>query len=111
MKSALVAAMAILALTSVAVAQSKDAVHHYAVDAMWPKDLPDNWTLGQVSGISVDREDNVWIIHRPRTLVDDGAMMRCFAPSSQGAPPAGRTGAGVWEGSLHGLCSRRRAAD
>jgi hypothetical protein len=29
----------------------------------WPKDLPENWTLGQVSGIAVDGQDNVWIVH------------------------------------------------
>jgi DNA-binding beta-propeller fold protein YncE len=55
----------------------------YAIDApkfqpepFWPKPLPENWILGQVSGIAVDRNDHIWLVHRPSTLVDDekGAM-------------------------------------
>jgi len=89
MKSAIVAAIATLALTSaVAVAQSKDATPHYAVDAMWPKDLPDDWTLGQVSGVAVDREDNVWIIHRPRTLVEDEKGAQSTPPKTRCCTPA-----------------------
>ena len=37
-------------------------------DPSWPKPLPNHWMLGQVSGTSVDSHDNVWVIHRPRTL-------------------------------------------
>ena len=42
----------------------------------WPKPLPGNWILGQVSGIAVDKNNHIWIVHRPSTLVDDekGAM-------------------------------------
>jgi hypothetical protein len=43
----------------------------YKVDPFWPKPLPGNWILGQVAGIAVDKNDNVWIVHRPTTLVDD----------------------------------------
>jgi DNA-binding beta-propeller fold protein YncE len=39
----------------------------FAVDPGWPQ-LPNNWVLGGVSKIVVDRHDNVWIIHRPRTV-------------------------------------------
>ncbi len=27
---------------------------------------PSNWILGQVAGIAVDRNDHIWIVHRPR---------------------------------------------
>ncbi|MCC7348784.1 MAG: hypothetical protein IT538_15455 [Variibacter sp.] len=40
-------------------------------EPFWPKPLPGNWILGQVAGIAVDSKDHVWIVHRPRTLVDD----------------------------------------
>jgi hypothetical protein len=40
----------------------------YEADFYWPKPLPNNWMLGEVSGVSVDSRDHVWIIHRPRTL-------------------------------------------
>jgi DNA-binding beta-propeller fold protein YncE len=39
-------------------------------DPYWPKPLPKNWMLGQVSGVAVDTRDHVWVIHRPRTLDD-----------------------------------------
>ena len=43
----------------------------FVVDADWPKPLPNNWLLGQVAGIAVDRHDNIWIVQRPSTLTAD----------------------------------------
>ena len=40
----------------------------FRVDPFWARELPNNWILGQVSGLSVDERDHVWIVHRPRTL-------------------------------------------
>jgi hypothetical protein len=38
---------------------------HMQVDPLWPKPLPHNWVLGEVSGVAVDGADNVWIVQRP----------------------------------------------
>jgi DNA-binding beta-propeller fold protein YncE len=54
------------AFTGVTAAQ--DAVPQFQVDASWPKTLPNNWILGQVSGIATDRFDRIWVVHRPRSL-------------------------------------------
>jgi DNA-binding beta-propeller fold protein YncE len=43
-------------------------VPQFQVDAFWPKPLPNNWILGQVSGITVDRFDHIWVVHRPGSL-------------------------------------------
>lgn len=43
-------------------------IPRFSVDPFWPPGLPDDWMLGQVSGVAVDDRDHVWIIHRPRTL-------------------------------------------
>jgi hypothetical protein len=43
-------------------------IPRFEPDPFWPKPLPNNWMLGQVSGVSVDGHDHIWIIHRPRTL-------------------------------------------
>src|SRR5262245_9800694 len=51
-------------------AQGTRAMPRFEVDASWPK-LPNNWVLGQVPGIAVDRHDHVWILHRPRTVPED----------------------------------------
>jgi hypothetical protein len=43
----------------------------FHVDASWPKPLPNEWIVGQVSGIAVDARDHIWILHRPATLAAD----------------------------------------
>ena len=44
----------------------------YKVDASWPKALPNNWILGQVAGVATDKNDHIWIIHRPGTITEIG---------------------------------------
>jgi hypothetical protein len=46
---------------------AKVAMPVFEVDASWPR-LPNNWVMGDPSSIAVDRHDNVWILHRPRTV-------------------------------------------
>ena len=43
----------------------------FEVDTTWPPPLPNGWVLGNVSKIAVDSHDNVWLIHRPRTVPGD----------------------------------------
>ena len=43
-------------------------IPRFRVDPFWAADLPNDWILGQVSGVSVDGQDHVWIVQRPRTL-------------------------------------------
>jgi hypothetical protein len=64
------AAVAGLALFMVQAAAAETAPR-FQPEPFWPKALPGNWILGQVAGISTDRQDNIWIIHRPATLLDD----------------------------------------
>jgi DNA-binding beta-propeller fold protein YncE len=40
----------------------------FEVDPMWPKPMPNHWVIGMAIGVSVDAEDNVWIIHRGGSL-------------------------------------------
>jgi DNA-binding beta-propeller fold protein YncE len=62
----------------------------FEVDPMWPKPLPNHWILGQTIGVSVDAQDNVWIIHRAGSLeageqhaTTNPPTAKCCAP----APP------------------------
>ena len=62
----------------------------YAVDANWPKPLPNNWILGQVAGIATDRDDNMWLVHRPLSLTEDERGSTLNPPRSKccaAAPP------------------------
>jgi DNA-binding beta-propeller fold protein YncE len=43
-------------------------VPQFRVDPFWASELPNNWMLGQVSGVAVDAQDHVWVLHRPSTL-------------------------------------------
>lgn len=45
----------------------------FEVDPSWPKPLPNNWLIGQVGGIAVDRHDNIWVLQRARSLTGDEA--------------------------------------
>jgi DNA-binding beta-propeller fold protein YncE len=42
-------------------------VPKFQADPAWPK-LPNNWVLGEVSSVAVDRRDHVWVLQRPRTV-------------------------------------------
>ena len=43
-------------------------IPQFLVDPFWPKPLPNNWLLGQVAGIRVDRFDHIWVMQRPGSL-------------------------------------------
>lgn len=42
-------------------------VPQFNVDASWPT-MPKTMIIGQVPGLSVDKNDNVWLLHRPNSL-------------------------------------------
>lgn len=60
----------------------------YHLDATWPKQLPNNWIIGQIGGMAVDGQDHIWVFQRPRSLIeaDRGATLkpprsRCCVPA------------------------------
>jgi hypothetical protein len=46
----------------------------FEVDPAWPK-IPAKWKLGDASSVAIDAHDNVWVLHRPRTLKPDQAAL------------------------------------
>src|SRR5580700_4082202 len=87
--AALASSVAILA-PSPAGAEDKPAIPQFQVDALWPKPLPHNWIIGQVSGITVDRLDRIWIVHRPGSLSPRERAAEHHPPESKccvAAPP------------------------
>src|SRR5262249_3896833 len=42
----------------------------FQVDPTWPK-VPAKWVLGLVSGVAIDAQDHVWVLHRPETVPDE----------------------------------------
>jgi len=43
------------------------AMPQFEVDAAWPK-MPPKWRLGDASSVAIDAQDNVYVLHRPRSL-------------------------------------------
>jgi hypothetical protein len=41
----------------------------FKFDPDWPKPLPNKWKMGGVTGLAVDKDDNIWVLHRPNDLV------------------------------------------
>ena len=41
--------------------------------------MPEKWKLGDASSIGVDAQDNIWVLHRPRTLTPDQAALKAPA--------------------------------
>ncbi|MGH7701150.1 MAG: hypothetical protein ACREMJ_11615 [Gemmatimonadales bacterium] len=79
----------LLMVAAAAPAPAQDVPVH-RVDPSWPRELPNNWIIGQVSGVAVDANDHVWILHRPSTITarEGGAaqtppLAECCVP----APP------------------------
>ena len=60
----------------------------FRVDPYWPRPLPNNWILGQVGGISVDAQDNIWVFQRPRSLTDDEKAAAFDPPRAKCCVPA-----------------------
>src|SRR5213075_562658 len=42
----------------------------YKFDPDWPKPLPNKWKMGGVTGLAVDKDDNVWVYDRPNDMTD-----------------------------------------
>ncbi len=85
-----VALLCMLVLAAACATVGADNGPRYAVDPYWPKPLPNNWILGQVAGIATDKNDHVWVIHRPLTLTEDERGATTTPPRSKccvAAPP------------------------
>ena len=101
-----------VACAVVAAGQAQSAstlkVPMFQVDAAWPT-LPNNWVLGEVTSISVDRKDHIWVLHVPQSIPE--------AQRANAAPPVlefdaagkllaswGGPGQGYeWPGREHGI--------
>lgn len=59
----------------------------FKVDASWPT-LPETWMLGQVSGLSVDQYDYVWILQRPNSLGRTDTGLAASPPTAVCCEPA-----------------------
>jgi DNA-binding beta-propeller fold protein YncE len=65
-------------------------IPQFLVDPFWPKPLPNNWLMGQVAGIRVDRFDHIWVVQRPGSLTKRDLAAQQNPPQAKccvAAPP------------------------
>ena len=62
--SATLALGATVALIPVSAQRTASPVPTFQVDPFWPKPLPNHWILGSVTGVAVDAQDHIWLVHR-----------------------------------------------
>jgi hypothetical protein len=85
------ATLASLATSGTAQQPAKaEAPPTFQPEPFWPKPLPESWILGQVAGIATAPNGNIWILHRPASLVDDEKGAQKNPPETKcckAAPP------------------------
>jgi len=62
--------MATMLVLVVSLGAQEPATPKFKFDPDWPKPLPNKWKLGGVTGLAVDKDDNVWVLDRPNDLTD-----------------------------------------
>jgi DNA-binding beta-propeller fold protein YncE len=67
--SSIAMSLFVAGLCQTALAQA--AQPNYKVDPFWPKELPNNWIVGQIGGMAVDRDNHIWVLQRPRSDTPD----------------------------------------
>ena len=74
--------------STVSDAAAADAAPRFAVDPLWPKPLPNNWLMGQASGVAADRRHHIWVVQRPKSLTEDERGATLTPPRSRCCSPA-----------------------
>ena len=76
--------------------QQIDGIALLEADPNWPAPMPEDWSWGQVLGVSVDSQDHIWVTHSAQVVEfdPDGNLLRTW-----GGPEAGPE----WPGKLHGI--------
>jgi len=89
-------------------AQSDASPPRFEADPSWPT-IPNDWVLGEVTSVSVDRNDNIWVLHVPQSIPEDrrasaappvlqfdagGTLLRSWGGPADGA---------AWLGREHGI--------
>jgi hypothetical protein len=76
----------------------------FVVDPAWPKRLPNNWVIGDVGGITVDKRDHIWVYHRPRALSSTDSGAQGVAGKDEAGNPISALGFRRPYGRLSGCC-------
>jgi hypothetical protein len=101
---------AVLATWALVGAQAPaSAVPKFKVDPTWPKALPNKWKMGGVTGLAIDKDDNVWVYDRSNDLTSieieaelDPPLADCCTHPPSMIHIAGHDGPGYKDGDVIG---------
>ncbi|MCY3698027.1 MAG: hypothetical protein OXH46_00115 [Gemmatimonadetes bacterium] len=67
---------------------AEGGVPTFAVDPGWPREMPNLWIMGSITGVFVDARDHIWVTHIPESLtpeetsaVQDPPIGTCCVPA------------------------------
>jgi hypothetical protein len=63
--SAFLVSVLLIAATALPRSAHGGEIPTFAVDAAWPKPLPNNWIIGEVGGITADSKGHIWGLPSP----------------------------------------------
>jgi sugar lactone lactonase YvrE len=83
-------------------------VPSFEIDTSWPRPLPNGWSVGPVSGITVDARDHILIVQRGETVKQAGGTPAPpvieFDPAGAVVRTWGGPGSGYeWPEQVHGI--------
>ena len=81
----LVAAVGVIAFTPTALSQSPGGARapRYQVQALWPRPFADqSWVLGSITGVTVDAQNHVWVVHRGADSLENNEKGMMLNPPS-----------------------------
>jgi hypothetical protein len=104
-----VAGLGLLAWSYFGSVTAQEAVPKFKVDPTWPKPYPNKWKIGGVTGLAVDKDDNVWVYDRPNDLTNieveaelNPPIADCCVHSPSMIHIAGHDGPGYKDGDVIG---------
>ncbi|HMD47973.1 MAG TPA: hypothetical protein VKG79_02700, partial [Bryobacteraceae bacterium] len=59
-----------LVILCVTLGAQEQTAPKFKFDPDWPKPLPNKWKMGGVTGLAVDKNDDVWVLNRPNDLTE-----------------------------------------
>src|SRR6185295_16723957 len=76
----------------------------FVLDPAWPQPLPHHWVIGDVGGIAVDKHNQIWVYHRPRSVASTDSGMQGAAGKDAKGKPISALGFPRPQGQLNGCC-------
>jgi sugar lactone lactonase YvrE len=75
----------VIAFTPAALSQSRGGARapRYQVQALWPRPFTDqSWVLGSITGVTVDAQNHVWVVHRGADSLENNEKGMMLNPPS-----------------------------